>query len=1469
MRSLTPMLTLLLALALSLTATPAAAAVDVPAPLAPWVPWVLHGAQRELCPALADGSKVCEAPGRLELVVDNAGATFAASWRIFDTGVPALVALPGDGQRWPVDVEVDGKPAMVVADDSGTPSLQLLAGDHAVRGRFAWDTLPESIAIPASTAAVRLVLAGKEVAFVDRGDDGDRVWLQRQSAPEERDEDRLDVTAFRKIVDGVPLVVETQILLEVSGKGREITLPGAVLAGFTALALQSTLPARIEGNSIKVQVRPGRHALTLLARRDGDDRVLVSPKGAAAMGGEGSEEVWVFQADHAVRVATIEGPPSIVPEQTRLPDAWRALPAYRVLPGDTVTLVQQRRGDENPAPSQLSLVRTLWLDFDGTGYTVHDEIGGRFTGDRLRMGAGTSLGRVSTGDGPGDAFITQFSAEASAAASENGVEVRSPSLRVSADSRIEGHASLLPATSWAHDFQSVTATLHLPPGWRLAHASGVPVVETTWIRSWTLFELFLVVIITVAMGRLWGPVVGGVALFAMVLTFQEEGAPRGLWVLVTALAALHKVLPSSWEPRGVALVLRWLRMGAAVAVALVSLAFAVEQVRIGMYPVLEQPQRKVGEGDTWGRGQYGSADVVSQGFDGVATLSKKSEPEAAPAQKVPAGAFEELAGKVDQLEDVQLDSSRGSLAQSQSYADKVQLKKQRILQIDPGSVVQTGPGLPQWGFTTVSMRFTGPVGKDDQIALVLLSPPVNFALALLRVALIAFLVLVAFGFPGTRWPQAIARAFRGKGALFHGTAALLFALTASAARADEAAVAAEPAPSASMLEELKQRLLAPPPCAPSCAAISRVSLEASDASLRLRAEVHAIADVVVPLPGADQQWTAHTIIVDGHAHAGALRAAGSLWIALAPGRHDVVLEGALPRRDTVQLALPMVPHRASFTSSSWVLDGVHEDGVPDANLQLSRVAKQARPAPGADGGKDEGGEASVLPPFLRVERSLILGLSFEVETRVVRLSPAGTAVVVEIPLLPGESVTTDGVRAEGGKVLLSLGPNELEAHWSGVLPTVDKLVLQAHAPPAGAAPERGPGFVETWSLEASPVWHVDEQGIPPLHDDSPRDGGARAWRPWPGEALTLSITRPKGVPGQTITVEKTSQRVRPGVGSTDVTLTLTLRASRGGEHIVALPEGAVLLGATVDGRAQPLRPDQKSNQVRVPIVPGMQTVALEVRVPRGISFFFETPRFDGGSRSVNAEVLLDVPDDRWVLFAWGPRAGPAVLFWSFFVILVLAGISLARVPFSPLRTHHWVLLGLGLTQVPLAVAALVAGWLLALGWRKRNTPMPAGLFNLMQITLVFWTCVALVGLVASIHEGLLGAPDMQIAGNGSSQAQLRWFADHASGALPTGHVVNAPMAAYRLAMLSWALWLAFALLGWLRQGFAAFAEGGLWRALPVAAPRPLRPSSGPSSTSSTEAPVGAPSSAGVPSVSTVAPPGTTPPGAPPRDGDKS
>ena len=97
--------------------------------------------------------------------------------------------------------------------------------------------------------------------------------------------------------------------------------------------------------------------------------------------------------------------------------------------------------------------------------------------------------------------------------------------------------------------------------------------------------------------------------------------------------------------------------------------------------------------------------------------------------------------------------------------------------------------------------------------------------------------------------------------------------------------------------------------------------------------------------------------------------------------------------------------------------------------------------------------------------------------------------------------------------------------------------------------------------------------------------------------------------------------------------------------------------------------------------------------------------------------------------------------------------------------------------------------------------------------LIAWTLFALSCLFWSVRQGLLGLPEMQIAGNGSTAQELRWYQDRTRGALPRVSVLSVPLAVYRGAMLVWSLWLATALLGWLRWGWESFAAGGLWRSL--------------------------------------------------------
>jgi hypothetical protein len=171
------------------------------------------------------------------------------------------------------------------------------------------------------------------------------------------------------------------------------------------------------------------------------------------------------------------------------------------------------------------------------------------------------------------------------------------------------------------------------------------------------------------------------------------------------------------------------------------------------------------------------------------------------------------------------------------------------------------------------------------------------------------------------------------------------------------------------------------------------------------------------------------------------------------------------------------------------------------------------------------------------------------------------------------------------------------------------------------------------------------------------------------------------------------------------------------------------------------------------------------------------------------------------------------LFWPYLLLLLAVAFALGRLPASPLSSAQWLLLGLGLSQISAFGALVVAAFVFALAARQRLTPQAAATFDLLQALLVVWAVASLALLYDAIHTGLLFRPDMQVAGNGSTDTALRWYADRVEGETPAAGVISLPLWTYRVAMLAWALWLAAGLVRAVGWGWRAFSEGGLWRKL--------------------------------------------------------
>ena len=276
-------------------------------------------------------------------------------------------------------------------------------------------------------------------------------------------------------------------------------------------------------------------------------------------------------------------------------------------------------------------------------------------------------------------------------------------------------------------------------------------------------------------------------------------------------------------------------------------------------------------------------------------------------------------------------------------------------------------------------------------------------------------------------------------------------------------------------------------------------------------------------------------------------------------------------------------------------------------------------------------------------------------------------------------------------------------------------------------------------------------------------------------------------------------------------MTLAYRATRGAQHVIRLPVGAEVTATAIDGREQTLRPE--NNELTLPIQPGEHEVTVSWRSAGGMEFRSTTPLVDLGAPAGNIELSMSQPRDRWLLATSGPQLGPAVLYWTELLVLLLVAAILGRIGLTPLKTRQWLILGLGFSTFSWGALALVVIWLFACGARER-----AGVerfndwqFNLAQVVIAATTVLALLAIISALPQGLLGTPDMHVTGHNSHAGQLAWFADRSFSEIPQAAAVTVPIWIYKALILAWALWLSFALVRWLPWVWKCFSNDGFWR----------------------------------------------------------
>ncbi len=1345
-----------------------------PETLTAWHHWVLEKHPKLSCPANAPmmQHKYCIWPGQLSINLIPKGAQF--DYHV-TTYADSLIPLPGDSQtgaRWPKNIILNGKPA-ILTEQKGKPYVQVPAGVFHIRGEFSWPQSPKQINIPKALALIELKENGKIKTLNRKGS-----TLYLNPAPLEKNRqthrDTLTVEVYRKLNDNIPLFLDTELKLSISGTPREVLLGRLLPENNVATFLHSPLPARIEQQGLlRVQVRPGQYTIKLRSR-------YLTPQMSFNMQATTNSwpkmEYWSFAANHLLRTVEPQGAPAVDTQQIPIPQAWASLPTYKLTSTNSLQLQLKQRTDVTSPENILHVKRNLWLDFAGKGYTTLDYIHGKmYQNWRLSIeGKNTHIGRATVSGKP--VLITKQNGQ-------EGIEIRSPSIDLEAVTQ-QPTTQRLSAVGWQANAASLSATLHLPPGWRSLFIQGTDQTQGTWLTQWNLWDLFLCMVIVSVLTRLINWQNGLCAGVTLLLTYQEPYAPAAIWLILATCLALLRFFESEK-------VKTWIRLGSYLSVItllMIIISFTLIQFRLAFYPQLEQ-----------------------------ATV-KHYQPYTTPTTKPIPDKLAQSARLLSKSNDTTYDSAIHNkittLQETTPETAPTKTQPTNLFEIGDTDLIQTGPGLPTWSWQTVQLDWSGPVSAKEQLRFFYLNPIQTLLLRLLglfMVLLLAVLVLKNL-IPQLKTPANKHSPPRQNTTNNLSCNILLTALTLPwLLLGNETTHAHDTSthyPPEYLLKELETRLTKPPLCTPNCVAITQAHLAITKQSMTLTLHIDSLIQQAIALPAHANHWMPTQILLNDQTTTALRRSSkGFIQVSLEPGKHQVQLSGELKPKN-VTLAFPMPVHNFTVTAPNWDIRGLIDGRIPSGSIELlphkQNLHTQTKTLAGNNLLPDP------IPSFVYVERTLELGTRWRLTTQIKRIAPHTGPINVNIPLWPQEQIITESIPTTNQEAHVQLRANQKHLQWTSELNPTATLSLTA---------TRAERFIETWRIEPSSLWHIEYEGIPPVKASAndQQAGMLPSWKPWPGETLHVKLTRPKGVTGPTQTIEQAHLNYQPGKRIHIATLALSIRSSQGSEFSFTLPESAKPLVITLAGQTLNL---PKTNEISVPLKPGLQKLEIKWQTEETLGTVNQTPSLTLPASIANIQLQYQLNHDRWPLYLLGPAIGPAMLYWGILCVILLGAATLAWLQRHyqinmPIGLWGWLLLGLGLSTVSSYGVIPIALWFFAMHQRLHQVDahtLPHRRFNILQVTLILLTLLTLWVLLTAIPQGLLSTPNMKITGNQSTAYQYYWYQDRsANGTFPQATVISLPILVYQLTILIWSIWMASQAVKWITWGWQALTHQCFWR----------------------------------------------------------
>jgi hypothetical protein len=932
-----------------------------------------------------------------------------------------------------------------------------------------------------------------------------------------------------------------------------------------------------------------------------------------------------------------------------------------------------------------------------------------------------------------------------------GVPVNEENIEIESVSRKENLPQSF-KTGWNTDFSNISGYINIPPAFGLLSVSGAKLKGShTFISKWTLLDIFVLCILFISALKIWNIKWGIVFFVCAGALYHKFYLPPYVWIfLVVCSGILNSVsLKKFFLQKGFfRFCFYTLYFSCLLAVFCSAVIFSAQSIKYFVYPSLDSPYQS--------RRIYPSFEVKQQ--------------------------------KPQLSDNFMRETSADLKKRIYSKGKTIDMEIDKPIyqtSADDNIYTQTGAGIPSWKNKRIGFEN----GDPDKINIRVIPP---FAVRTLYLANVFFLFILLLKLIPFK------KIFKGLKPLpaSNKTAVIVIFLLFFGFLPQKGF--SSQYPPQHLLNEYKNRLLKEKDFDYSLALIENCELNASKSGKKINLEmifnINAARDCAVFLPDTkDLEYK--KIYLDSKEHDFILKNLNKTLTFIPKGIHELKIS-SVSKDNEIELEFKMMPVKLSFNPEKVESKGIEEKG-------FSPLIKIFIPEQTAEKSSLQGIEG--ITPFPVVERSLYLGREWKIRTIVKRFYPQNNdkKAEVSIPLLKNEKILKETSDIKNNRLDITLMPETKFYEFESEIPLGQNIEIIS---------DKNMFHIQKWHIESDSLTDFEVKGLLPVKYKN-TEKTVFVLEPGINAAIIPKSLEP--LKGRFFTID--NARLIYDISKTKNTLTLnsSIRAGKGVNHSIFYDSSRIYPEKITINNVKGQIP-QTNGELSVLLSPGTNKINIVFNEKNKKQSFFlpgkiNFPEIDFNSEASNITQKIIYPSKSWIIAAFGPRKGPAVLFWGYFAGVVFAALAAAKFIKSFLKPHQFILLAAGLSLAAPLEIIIVFGFFFAVEYRRNLVPENTKYFNLIQTGIIFLLIMSAMIIYDAVSSGLLGIPDMQIAGNGSYSGNLNWFLDRTEKNPASIFIILAPINLWKLILFLWSIWISAFLINKTPYIIDSLKHEGFWK----------------------------------------------------------